>query len=87
MKVIITYDISILRVNSVRQLLKQYLSWIQNSVFEGELSIGNLKELQLKLANIVDLNEDSIIVYTVNNPAWIEKTIIGLEKGNTSNIL
>jgi CRISPR-associated protein Cas2 len=49
MKVIITYDVNILRVNSVRQLLKQYLSWIQNSVFEGELSMGNLKELQLKL--------------------------------------
>lgn len=87
MKVIITYDVNILRVNSVRQLLKQYLSWIQNSVFEGEISIAVLKELQLKLDDIIDSNVDSIIIYTINNPSWIEKIIIGREKGSTSNIL
>ncbi len=87
MKVIVVYDVNIDKVDSVRQILKQYLSWIQNSVFEGELSIGSLKDLQLKLDNIINLQSDSVIIYAINNPSWLGKIIIGKEKGNTSNFL
>ena len=37
MYVIIVYDINVDRVNKVKSFLRQYLFWIQNSVFEGEL--------------------------------------------------
>ncbi len=38
----LTYDIEEKRVNKVRKILKKYLSWIQNSIFEGELSEGKV---------------------------------------------
>lgn len=68
MKVIIVYDVNVNRVNDVRKVLKQYLIWVQNSVFEGELSESMLEELKLNLYNIIDPNEDSILVYTISNP-------------------
>lgn len=87
MKVIVVYDVNIERVNDVRKVLKQYLSWIQNSAFEGELSEGRLEELRSRLYEVIDPNIDSIIVYTVSNPRWIDKRVWGIEKGNVENIL
>ena len=87
MRIIIIYDVSIERIDNVRKVLKQYLSWIQNSAFEGELSKGMLEELKVKLYEIIEPNEDSIIVYTIDNSKWLNKEIWGIEKGNTENIL
>jgi CRISPR-associated protein Cas2 len=41
---IITYDIGEERVNLVRKTLKKYFTWVQNSVFEGEIGIGKLEK-------------------------------------------
>jgi CRISPR-associated protein Cas2 len=87
MKVIIVYDVNVNRVNDVRKVLKQYLIWVQNSVFEGELSESMLEELKLNLYNIIDPNEDSILVYTISNPKWINKMVWGIEKNVTDNVL
>ncbi len=87
MRIIIIYDVSIERIDNVRKVLKQYLSWIQNSAFEGELSKGMLEELKVKLYEIIEPNEDSILVYTIDNSKWLNKEILGIEKGNTENIL
>ncbi|MEM2857090.1 MAG: CRISPR-associated endonuclease Cas2 [Candidatus Nitrosocaldus sp.] len=87
MQVIIVYDVSIERINDVRKVLKQYLSWVQNSVFEGELTEGRLEELRFRLYDVIDPNTDSIIVYTISNPKWIDKSIWGVEKGSTDNVL
>ncbi len=38
MYVIIVYDAGVKHLNKVRIFLKQYLDWVQNSVFEGELT-------------------------------------------------
>ncbi|MBU7027643.1 MAG: CRISPR-associated endonuclease Cas2, partial [Theionarchaea archaeon] len=51
MYVVVVYDISVERVNKVRIFLKQYLDWMQNSVLEGELTLGELKEVELGLKN------------------------------------
>lgn len=87
MYVIIVYDVSIERINDIRKILKQYLSWIQNSVFEGELTEGRLEELRSKLYEVIDPSTDSIIVYTLSNPKWVEKRVWGVEKGSPDNIL
>lgn len=43
MYVIIVYDINVDRVNKVKSFLRQYLFWIQNSVFEGEVTESEFK--------------------------------------------
>ena len=84
---IVVYDIKVDRIDAVRITLKQYLNWIQNSVFEGEISQATLLELKSKIAKLVNLEEDSIVIFTINNPKWIDKTVIGLEPNETSNII
>lgn len=80
MFVIITYDIKIERINRIRKLLKMYLTWTQNSVFEGEITESKLQEcLSIINANI-DKKKDSIYVYRVKNSKNIKKDVIGEEK-------
>lgn len=43
MYVILVYDIDAKRVGKMLKLCRRYLNWIQNSVFEGELTDVKLK--------------------------------------------
>ena len=87
MYVIVVYDVGIERLDSVRHILKQYLTWIQNSAFEGEISLGKLEEVYSLISHIIDKEKDSIVVYSINNPAWLGKQTWGREKGTTDNVI
>jgi len=87
MYVVIVYDVNVERVNKVRIFLKQYLDWIQNSVFEGELTKAKLKEVELGLKQIIDREEDSIIIYIVREEKLLKKKYIGEPKVEVTTIL
>lgn len=57
MYIILVYDIGQKRVGKMLKLCRQYLNWIQNSVFEGEISEVKLKELQQKAKKIMESNK------------------------------
>lgn len=80
MYVIITYDVGERRVRKVCKKLKEYLTWTQNSVFEGELSKTQLLKCLAELDNIIISVEDSIYLYEISNPRNIKKKVIGIEK-------
>ncbi|WP_288576466.1 CRISPR-associated endonuclease Cas2 [uncultured Prevotella sp.] len=63
------------------------LTWIQNSVFEGELSEAKLRELKLKIKGIIDQSEDSIIIFTNKIGYNMDKQILGKERMSTDNFL
>jgi len=87
MYVILVYDINQKRVGKMLKLCRQYLNWIQNSVFEGELTDVKLKELLHKAKLIMVAGTDSIIVFKSRQERWLEKMVIGVEKNNLDNIL
>ena len=87
MYVILVYDINQKRVGKMLKLCRQYLNWIQNSVFEGELTDVKLKELLHKAKLIMIVGTDSIIVFKSRQERWLEKMVIGAEKNNLDNIL
>ncbi len=87
LRAIIAYDVGVERLDAVRHILKQYLTWIQNSAFEGEISEGNLEEMRLKIYEIIDPNIDSVVVYSINNPSWVNRRIWGREKGVPESVL
>jgi len=87
MYTVIVYDIGVERVDAVRHILKKYLNWVQNSAFEGEITTGKLQELRILVSHIIDKEKDSVIVYSVNNPTWMEKQVWGREKGTVDNVL
>lgn len=87
MYVILVYDFAEQRVSKMLKLCRQYLHWIQNSVFEGEISEVKLKELLGKALQIMDINEDSLIVFKSRDQKWLNKQVIGKEKNATDNFL
>ncbi len=87
MYVIIVYDVGEKRVGKMLKLCRQYLCWIQNSVFEGELSEVKLKELNLKMKGIIEPSEDSVILFTNKMGYNMNKQILGREKMATDNFL
>lgn len=80
MFVILTYDVGEKKVNRVRKLLKKYLIWTQNSVFEGEITEGKLHKCLSEIDKIIDKGNDSLYIYIVKNHNNIKKEIIGQEK-------
>jgi len=84
---IIVYDVSMERVNKVRIFLKQYLDWMQNSVFEGDITKAKLKEVELGLKEVIVEKEDSIIIYVSRTEQLIKQKFIGEPKVEPTNIL
>lgn len=84
---IVTYDIAEERVNKVRKILKKYFMWVQNSVFEGEITEGKLIKCKLELEKVIDKEVDSLYFYSLENRLNYRKTVLGIEKEMTGNIL
>jgi CRISPR-associated protein Cas2 len=87
MYVILVYDIGEKRVAKMLKLCRKYLHWIQNSVFEGEITELKLKELVIKAKGIMEEQEDSMIIFKSRDAKWLDKEIVGLEKNSTDNFL
>lgn len=87
MYVILVYDIDQRRVGKMLKLCRIYLNWIQNSVFEGEITEVKLKELIQKAKKIMDTDYDSLIIFKTRQEKWLEKTIIGRDKNALDMIL
>lgn len=87
MYVLIVYDVDVKRVGKVHKVLKKYLTWTQNSLFEGEITEGLLKQCLAELATKANPNIDSIYVYRIANPKNMKKTVYGVEKDFESMFL
>lgn len=77
---IIVYDVEEKRVARVCKFLKGYLHWIQNSVFEGELTDGKFREVQVGLKKRIKADKDSILFFKMRAQYDIEKEVMGVEK-------
>lgn len=87
MYVILVYDCGEKRVAKMLKLCRRYLNWIQNSVFEGEISEVRLKELLSFAKSFINESEDSIIVFKGASNHSLEKEIVGKERCRIDNFL
>lgn len=87
MYVILVYDIEQKRVGKMLKLCRRYLNWIQNSVFEGELTDVKLKELLQEAKAIMKMEKDSLIIFKSRQEKWLEKQIVGKEKNVLDNLI
>jgi len=87
MYVILVYDVGEKRVGKMLKLCRKYLHWIQNSVFEGEITEVKLKELVHLSKQIMDTDTDSVILFKSRDEKWLYKEIIGVERSSTDNFL
>ncbi|MGC9209518.1 MAG: CRISPR-associated endonuclease Cas2 [Nitrososphaeria archaeon] len=86
MYVILVYDVGEERVAKVLRICRKYLTWVQNSVFEGEISESRLMLLLDELREEI-AEKDSITVYKLRTTAYLEKERLGSVKGEPSSFL
>ena len=87
MYVILVYDCGEKRVGKMLKLCRRYLNWIQNSVFEGEISEVKLTELKSQAKKIMDEDIDSLIIFSNETAKWMQKEILGKERVSTDVFL
>lgn len=87
MFVILVYDFNEKRVAKALKICRKYLHWVQNSVFEGEISQANYTKLKMELARIIHPDEDSVILYVFRSTRYSRREEMGLKKGGDENIL
>ncbi len=87
MFVILVYDVEQKRVAKVLKTCRKYLYWVQNSVFEGEITEANLIKLKTELMGIIDEEKDSIIIYRFRTTKYSAVEIIGIQKGGQDMFL
>lgn len=82
MHVILIYDISTEDATGQKRLAKslkicrKYLTHVQKSVFEGDLTEGKLAMLNRDLKKAIDMNQDFVILYSFPEGAKINRAII-----------
>ncbi len=87
MYIILVYDFGEKRVGKALKICRRQLNWVQNSVFEGELTDAQFKKLQLELKKLHKPEEDSILFYKMRNEKAMKKICMGLEKNTTDPFL
>ena len=92
MYVVLVYDINKenngqKRWNHIFKICKRYLTHIQNSVFEGEISKAQLAQLQQELKFCIDKELDSVIIFKSRQEKWLDKEFWGRKDDATSFIL
>ncbi len=87
MYVLLVYDVEVRRVSRVHKYLKRHLHWVQNSVFEGELTDAQIETVKAGLRRIMETEADSVLIYTARDQRWLAKETLGRERGETGNLI
>jgi len=76
MHVIAIYDVPAERTHIYRKLLRRRLSHLQQSVFFGELTQGQVTKLKNDIEDVLQ-RDDAIVVFESTNPAAFDYTTFG----------
>ena len=84
---IAVYDVGQKRVGKMLKLFRRYLTWVQNSVFEGELTRAQFATLQEEAAALMEPETDGVIFYEMRAERYVERTSLGQDAGQRSRFL
>ncbi|HPZ06874.1 MAG TPA: CRISPR-associated endonuclease Cas2 [Candidatus Eremiobacteraeota bacterium] len=84
---IIVYDINVDRVAKILKISRKYFNWVQNSVFEGEITEAKLEKYKIEVKKIINTEEDSIIIYTFRDMKYSHRETLGKDKGGDNIFL
>ncbi len=86
MYVIMVYDVAVERVTRVLKVGRRYLTWVQNSVMEGELSPAQLARLKAELARVTEPT-DAVRFYVLPSKEALRVENLGAVRGEPSQFL
>ncbi len=84
---IVVYDVNEKRVEKIHKILRTYLQWRQNSVFEGYLGEDEIAELKRKLNSVINEEEDSILFYSLPNDKVLKCFHLGRPPDEFDNVI
>ncbi|WP_421828334.1 CRISPR-associated endonuclease Cas2 [Larkinella sp.] len=84
--IIAVYDVGQKRVGKMLKLFRRYLIWVQNSVFEGDLTAAQVKQLQQEAEALMDEN-DGVVFYQLRDERYRERIVVGMDKAERSRFL
>ncbi|WP_405107956.1 CRISPR-associated endonuclease Cas2 [Micromonospora sp. NBC_01405] len=87
MFVVLVYDTAVERNPAALRTCRQYLHWVQRSVFEGELSAAQHRNLMTALRQQLDLSYDSVRMYRIGSPHLVQVEALGTELSHPDSIL
>jgi len=73
---IVVYDVDADRTSKFLKYLRQYLVHVQNSVFEGKLTAGQVTTVENTLAEMVEPGE-SVVIYRMAGESYVERSVCG----------
>jgi CRISPR-associated protein Cas2 len=72
------YDVGVERVTKVLKTGRKYLTHVQNSLLEGELSPGQFKRLKFEVGQIIDDTHDTVMFYIARGEGYLKKERLGI---------
>ena len=84
--VIAVYDVQADRTRLFLNYLRRFLIHVQNSVFEGEVTEGELERMRNGLEDLLEPGE-STIIYTVSAEDYVDRTVFGEDPTEDSQFL
>jgi CRISPR-associated protein Cas2 len=76
------YDAAPKRGAKLLKYLRQHLIWVQNSVFEGEVTESEMEIIKKGIKEIINLQKDSVIYYTFDSQNYHDRGVIGIERND-----
>ncbi len=92
-RVIVIYDIKTIaeggqsRLVKIMKTCRRYLTHIQYSVFEGNITEGQLVRLKSELLNLVNKDKDFVMIYSLPDGVKLDRDIVTNTPDPTSNFL
>lgn len=87
MYIILVYDAAPKRGAKILKYLRQHLNWVQNSVFEGEVTKSEFETIKHGIKEIINEKVDSVIYYTFETQNYYERGILGIEKNDLDSFI
>jgi len=87
MHVIAIYDVGEKRVGKILKIFRKYLTWIQRSVFEGEITTAKLEKLKVELLEKIDSDYDSVVFFEMRADYVMKKNFVGKVFDPFDNVL
>jgi CRISPR-associated protein Cas2 len=84
--VVVVYDVQADRTQRFLKFLRQYLVHVQNSVFEGELTEGDIEKVKHQLESMLEADE-SVIVYRMSSGKYVTRTVYGEDPAKDDQFL
>ena len=74
--VVVVYDMEADRTHKMLKFLRRYLTHVQNSVLEGDVTEGDLEKIRSGVDELLKSGE-STIIYRVSSEKMVDRTVFG----------